>query len=165
VHPAALVEAIGQLGMPLYGCQTPNGYAWTAEAWLNSGELLDRMNFSMALADNSAGTLMQWDRLLGIGGPQVENAEAKEGRLEIALLGELVSEHTRSAALGQLAQSAAGTDAAEGSGVPAPRRVNFVRPREFGQLLQAAAPLPAPADGDAALLGGLLLGSPEFQRR
>jgi len=34
-------------------------------AWLNSGELLDRMNFSMALADNNAGTVMGWDKLLG----------------------------------------------------------------------------------------------------
>ncbi len=163
VHPAALVEAIGQLGMPLYGCQTPNGYAWTAEAWLNSGGLLDRMNFSMALADNSAGTAMEWDKLLGIAGPQEENAATKESRLETALLGEAVSEHTRSAALGQLAQE---QNVPETGGMPiAPRRVNFVRPREFGQLLQAAAPLPAPGDADAALLGGLLLGSPEFQRR
>jgi len=165
VHPAALVEAIGQLGMPLYGCQTPNGYAWTAEAWLNSGELLDRMNFSMALADNSAGTLMEWDRLLSITGPQQASATEKEGRLETALLGDAASEHTRSAALGQLAQDASASGDAEEGMPKAPRRVNFVRPREFGQLLQAVAPLPAPADRDAALLGGLLLGSPEFQRR
>jgi len=164
VHPAALVEAIGQLGMPLYGCQTPNGYAWTAEAWLNSGELLDRMNFSMALADNSAGTLMEWDRLLGIAGPQQASATEKESRLETALLGEAASEHTRSAALGELAQNAGGADV-HGGMPKAPKRVNFVRPREFGQLLQAVAPLPAPADSDAALLGGLLLGSPDFQRR
>ncbi|MGA8161232.1 MAG: DUF1800 domain-containing protein [Acidobacteriaceae bacterium] len=164
VHPAALVEAIGQLGMPLYGCQTPNGYAWTAEAWLNSGELLDRMNFSMALADNNAGTVMEWDKLMGIGGPQQASAETKENRLETALFGEAVSEHTRSAALGQLAQNASG-DGADAGMPKAPRRASFVQPHEFGQLLQAMAPLPAPADGDAALLGGLLLGSPEFQRR
>jgi hypothetical protein len=165
VHPAALVEAIGQLGMPLYGCQTPNGYAWTAEAWLNSGELLNRMNFSMALADNSAGTMMEWDKLLSIGGPQQASATEKESRLETTLLGEPASEHTRSAALGQLAKEQNGS-AREADGMPqAPRRVNFVQPREFGQLLQAAAPLPPPGDADAALLGGLLLGSPEFQRR
>jgi uncharacterized protein (DUF1800 family) len=166
VHPAALVEAIRQLGMPLYGCQTPNGYAWTAEAWLNSGELLDRMNFSMALADNNAGTAMEWDKLLGIPGPQGADAETKERRLESALLGEAASEHTRSAALGQLAQNAPAGEGTQDSALPRPpRRANFVQPREFGQLLQALAPLPPPADSDAALLGGLLLGSPEFQRR
>ncbi len=170
VHPAALVEAIGQLGMPLFGCQTPNGYAWTAQAWLNSGELLDRMNFSMALADNSAGAIMDWDQRLGIGAPQEASAAEKENRLETTLLGEAASEHTRSAAMSQLARNASGTNASgtngSDSGMPrVPRRVNFVQPREFGQLLLAAAPLPPPADADAALLAGLLLGSPEFQRR
>jgi len=31
-----------------------------------------------------------------------------------------------------------------------PRQVNFVRPREFGQLLQSVAPLPPQGDQDAA---------------
>jgi uncharacterized protein (DUF1800 family) len=170
VHPAALVEAIGQLGMPLYGCQTPNGYSWMADAWLNSGELLDRMNFSMALADNNAGTVMSWDKLLGVDRPASLTADAttdsKERKLENLLLDGAVSEHTRSAVLGQLAQESSGND---GGTMGAPkkmaRQVNFVRPRDFGQLLNAVAPLPPPADQDAALLGGLLLGSPEFQRR
>ena len=158
VHPAALVESIAQLGMPLYGCQTPNGYPWTAETWLNSGELLDRMNFSLALADNSAGTRMRWDELTGGLG---EVGQAKEGHLENLLLEEPASAQTRSAALSQLAQQE--TEGAVRAKLPKP--VNFVRGREFGQLLQAAAPLPPPADQQAALLAGLLLGSPEFQRR
>jgi uncharacterized protein (DUF1800 family) len=165
VHPAALVEAIGQLGMPLYGCQTPNGYSWTADAWLNSGELLDRMNFSLALADNNAGTAMGWDKLMEIDGAGVA-PDVKEGKLENLLLDGVVSEHTRSAALAQLAQQSGG-DAAVPMGGPRKmaRPVNFVRPREFGQLLQSVAPLPPPGDQDAALLAGLLLGSPDFQRR
>jgi uncharacterized protein (DUF1800 family) len=164
VHPAALVEAMAQLGMPLYGCQTPNGYAWTADAWLNSGELLDRMNFSLALADNNAGAAMRWDGLMGLSGPAEATAETKEGKLEDLLLDGVVSPQTRTAALSQLAQQANGATVDDGR--PArPRPVNFVRPREFGQLLLAAPPLPPPADQQAALLGGLLLGSPDFQRR
>jgi uncharacterized protein (DUF1800 family) len=170
VHPAALVEAIGQLGMPLYGCQTPNGYSWMADAWLNSGELLDRMNFSMALADNNAGTVMSWDKLLGVDGEAGvtadTKADTKEQKLENLLLDGAVSEHTRNAVLGQLAQQSSGNDAGTmGAPKKMARPVNFVRPREFGQLLNAVAPLPPPEDQDAALLGGLLLGSPEFQRR
>ena len=161
VHPAALVEAIGQLGMPLYGCQTPNGYAWTADAWLNSGELLDRMNFSLALADNNAGTQMDWDKLMGIDGLATLAPDAKEAKLENVLLDGVVSEHTRAAALAELDQQ---QNAPEGRARMA-RPVNFVRPREFGQLLQSAAPLAPPEDQQAALLGGLLLGSPDFQRR
>jgi uncharacterized protein (DUF1800 family) len=167
VHPAALVEAIGQLGMPLYGCQTPNGYSWMADAWLNSGELLDRMNFSLALADNNAGTVMGWDKLMSIDGQMGVTPDAKEGKLESLLLDGVVSEHTRSAVLAQLAQQQNTPVNQHGSPakLPPPRQVNFVRPRDFGQLLQSVAPLPPPGDQDAALLGGLLLGSPDFQRR
>jgi uncharacterized protein (DUF1800 family) len=164
VHPAALVEAIGQLGMPLYGCQTPNGYSWNADAWLNSGELLDRMNFSLALADNNAGTLMRWDDHMNIIGQPNVTAQQKEALLENLLLDGPVSYQTRNAAMAQVTQQ----DNTPVDQQQRPQRmkpVNFVRPRDFGQLLQAVAPLPPPGDQDAALLGGLLLGSPEFQRR
>lgn len=164
VHPVALVEAIAQLGMPLYGCQAPNGYSWTAEAWLNSGELLDRMNFSLALADNSAGTVMAWDRQMGILGEAGVTPQEKEKRLEQLLLNASASEQTRSAALGQLQQQM-NTPVDQQAQPHLPKRVNFVRAREFGPLLLAVPQLPPPGDQDAALLGGLLLGSPEFQRR
>jgi uncharacterized protein (DUF1800 family) len=36
--------------MPLYGAQPPTGYSDRAEAWVNSGALLNRMNFALALA-------------------------------------------------------------------------------------------------------------------
>ena len=32
-----LVQALERLGMPLYGMQTPNGYSWMAEPWVNYG--------------------------------------------------------------------------------------------------------------------------------
>ena len=38
------------MGMPLYGCQTPNGYANTQEAWLNPDALSRRIAFATALA-------------------------------------------------------------------------------------------------------------------
>jgi uncharacterized protein (DUF1800 family) len=44
-----LVQAVRNLGMPLYGCQPPTGYADKAEAWVNSGALLNRMNFAVTL--------------------------------------------------------------------------------------------------------------------
>jgi uncharacterized protein (DUF1800 family) len=44
-----LVQAIRNMGMPLYGCQPPTGYADMAEAWVNSGALLSRMNFAVSL--------------------------------------------------------------------------------------------------------------------
>jgi hypothetical protein len=90
--------------------------------------------------------------------------DGKEARLEALLLNGTASPQTHNAALAQLSQKKTATDTAPTS-AERPRPANFVRPRQFGPLLQAAAPLPPPADQDAALLAGLLLGSPEFQRR
>jgi uncharacterized protein (DUF1800 family) len=44
-----LVQAVRQLGMPLYFSQPPTGYADRADAWVNTGALLSRMNFALAL--------------------------------------------------------------------------------------------------------------------
>jgi uncharacterized protein (DUF1800 family) len=47
-----LVQQIAQLGEPLYQCQPPTGYKDTADAWVNTGALVGRMNFGLALASN-----------------------------------------------------------------------------------------------------------------
>src|SRR4029078_4343426 len=44
-----LVRAVQQLGMPLYQCQPPTGYIDRSEAWVNTGALLNRMNFALQL--------------------------------------------------------------------------------------------------------------------
>lgn len=43
---------ISQMGEGLYMAQPPTGYPDTAEHWVNTGALLERMNFSLALAAN-----------------------------------------------------------------------------------------------------------------
>ena len=45
-----LVTTLSQLGMPLYGCQTPDGYRTTQAAWLNPDALTRRIAFASALA-------------------------------------------------------------------------------------------------------------------
>jgi uncharacterized protein (DUF1800 family) len=47
---APLLATMGQLGMPLYGCQTPDGYKNTQDAWLNPDALTRRITFANALA-------------------------------------------------------------------------------------------------------------------
>ena len=50
---APIVQALrNNLGMPLYGCQPPTGYKTTADAWVNTGALLSRMNFGLQLVSN-----------------------------------------------------------------------------------------------------------------
>jgi uncharacterized protein (DUF1800 family) len=50
VNAQPVVQALrGELGMPLYGAQPPTGYSMTADAWVNTGALLNRMNFALQL--------------------------------------------------------------------------------------------------------------------
>ena len=41
------------LGMPLYGCQTPNGYSNTQDAWLNPDSMMARLSFATALGNGN----------------------------------------------------------------------------------------------------------------
>src|SRR5437879_12094108 len=50
--PLALVQWTGRIGEPLYQCQPPTGYSDKADAWVNTGALLNRLNYSLALAGN-----------------------------------------------------------------------------------------------------------------
>lgn len=44
-----LVGTLYQLGQPLYGCVTPNGWASTQDEWLSADALTARLNFAVAL--------------------------------------------------------------------------------------------------------------------
>ena len=56
-----IVRELQQLGMPLYMCQPPTGYKDTADAWVNTGALVTRLNYALKLA----GPDMQMAQLLG----------------------------------------------------------------------------------------------------
>ena len=43
---------LNKMGEQLYGWQAPTGYPDTAEDWVNTGALLERMNFAIALSSN-----------------------------------------------------------------------------------------------------------------
>jgi uncharacterized protein (DUF1800 family) len=81
-----VVQSLRDLGMPLYMCQPPTGYSDKAEAWVNTGALLNRMNFAVALASG---------RMRGIR-PASLSQEASEASASIAssALGGDVSETT-----------------------------------------------------------------------
>jgi uncharacterized protein (DUF1800 family) len=73
-----IVRTLQQLGMPLYQCQPPTGYKDTADAWVNTGALVDRMNFAVRLANQRVnGTSIAVseppdDLALRIGGPEFQ---------------------------------------------------------------------------------------------
>jgi uncharacterized protein (DUF1800 family) len=142
-----VVKAIGDLGQPLYGRQTPDGYSMLSTPWVNSSALLERMNFSLALAGNrlSKGVTVDW--LSKLGAPSLV-PELEERQIEDLLLHGHVSENTRNLILQQLAT----TQQAAKPVVTAPPPVT---PAQAHQA----------ADREASLTAGLLFGSPDFQRR
>jgi uncharacterized protein (DUF1800 family) len=87
-------QAIAFLGQPIYGHQAPNGYPETGESWMNTGAILNRINFGIAAAGN---------RLPGVrvdaipGAEALRNAPRQEQVDAVArlLLGGAVSPETR----------------------------------------------------------------------
>ncbi|HTC74555.1 MAG TPA: DUF1800 domain-containing protein [Edaphobacter sp.] len=166
-----LVQSLEKLGMPLYGMQTPNGYSWMAETWVNTGDLVSRMNFALGLSsDRIPGVQTDWTRLLGETGAGMapvalkegDAAAAKEAKLELLLLGQAVSDRTRSTVLQQFQNQGMQQQAEKDFSI----RANDFEP--MAQVLNPAALKPTgrpPLDREAAMMAGLLLGSPEFQRR
>jgi uncharacterized protein (DUF1800 family) len=56
---------MAQMGEGLFMCQPPTGYPDTAERWVNTGALLERMNFALALSENRIpGARANLDNLL-----------------------------------------------------------------------------------------------------
>jgi len=78
-----LVRQLRELGMPLYSCQPPTGYKDTADAWVNTGALVGRMNFALDLASSKVGAIA------------VENRDALADGGLAALVGHDLSESTR----------------------------------------------------------------------
>jgi hypothetical protein len=160
---------MGQLGMPFYGCQTPNGYSWTSGAWVNSGDLLTRINIALALASHKLGTATDLDALMKIKGPDAASAAQKEAKLEALFLNGELNPQARQTVLQQAdalaAQGPTALPAAEPF-KPGPKQAGTMPVRAaFVQVMDLATPIPAPADKQAALVAGLLLGSPDFQKR
>ena len=161
----SLMNALRQMGMPLYGCMPPTGYKWDASDWVSTGALVDRMNFALSLAANRLpGITVEWAPAMDMSTldsdapPQqvIPTPESEEARLEPILLAGGISDATRTAALDQFrAQSAQN-----------PPTATPVAVRRFAPGAKGRQAAPADAyEREDQLLAGLLMGSPEFQRR
>ena len=93
---------IARMGEPLYGFQTPNGYSDAAESWVNTGGLLERMNFGLALAANRVqGTKVD---LTKVAGSNTDKSKMIDESVKTILAGEL-SAATRETLMKQLDQT------------------------------------------------------------
>ena len=87
----AVANTLRQLGMPLYFSQPPTGYADTADAWVNTGALVNRMNFAVALVNQGIrGVRVDIGRLAG-----GVNADVARQRLVTRVLRDDLSQATR----------------------------------------------------------------------
>jgi hypothetical protein len=176
-----LVVTLDRLGMPLYGMQTPNGYSWMSEPWVSTGSLVTRMNFALVLSgDKLPGIRTDWTKLLGQREVQGKPASmattgagsgdidpevaAKERKLELILLGTPLSERTRAAVLAHSNDTTVAVQAAKDfQGGGGKGGVGAAAAADSALSLNGAGRVPD--DRQAAVMAGLLLGSPEFQRR
>lgn len=130
-----IIRQLQNMGMPLYGAQPPTGYSMKADTWVNSSALLERMNFALAL---TAGKLK---------GTQIDSDRLMPSAgsdpqqtlltIESGLLAGDISKQTHDVIESRLED-----------------------PSISRRKLDDPARPP-----NTALIEGLLLGSPEFQRR
>jgi uncharacterized protein (DUF1800 family) len=165
-----VVKAIGDLGQPLYGKQTPDGYSMLSTPWVNTSALVARMNFSLALAGNrlSKGVTVDW--LSQLGATSLQQPEEQERQIENLLMHGQVSDKTRGLILQQLASMAPPPQPSQPA-TPVAINMNDAmagppppKPATSNQTLSPTQAHQA-ADREAALTAGLIFGSPDFQRR
>src|SRR5437588_5774455 len=134
--PMPLVQWVGRIGEPLYQCQPPTGYSDKAETWVNTGALLNRLNYALALAGNKMrGARTDVSSLLGVDSSADPKA-ALDRAVQVFLGGQ------------------AGATTVE----------TLEKQLDNPQVLQAKLD-DARKQVDLGVVAGLVLGAPEFQRR
>jgi uncharacterized protein (DUF1800 family) len=93
--PMPIARALQQIGEPLYGAQPPTGYSDKADAWINTGALMSRLNFALALAANKLPGV-HGDVVGLIPAGQAADASHSVEALAQALTGGSLTEETRS---------------------------------------------------------------------
>ena len=131
-----LVQNLNRMGMPLYGMQPPTGYSMKAETWVNSSALVNRMNFALQLGSGRMPGIAADPQAI-LRGRAPADAEAALAAMESAILAGDVSAQTHAVLQKQLSD-----------------------PRITQRRLDDAASMP-----NFGLIAGLIMGSPEFQRR
>ena len=134
--PLALVQWTGRIGEPLYQCQPPTGYSDKGDAWVSTGALLNRLNYSLALTSN---------RLFGVH-TDVHSLLAADGSGKPTT----VLDQTIAVLL---------------SGEASPQtRETLEKQMNDPRVLQASLDDPI-THVNEGMIAGLVLGAPEFQRR
>ncbi|WP_392534248.1 DUF1800 domain-containing protein [Nostoc sp. C117] len=93
-----IFNLLQQLGMPIYGCPTPDGYKNTEEAWLNPDAMTRRLNFATAIASGRLPLLSAANNVAGVTLPPVKVKPSPVDSLQLTnTLGNSLSSKTQSA--------------------------------------------------------------------
>jgi uncharacterized protein (DUF1800 family) len=189
-QPVQTAQFIAKMGQPLYLYQAPTGYPDKAEQWVNTGALLERLNYGLALSTNKLRGA-SFDVKRTIEGISAADREAVMQRAVSMLLNGDVSAETRTVLEKQMTDGVpvsgelgvapripsaggdelmadnsmealpAGATGRTQKGTGNPERLE----RRFGQRSMPAQVAMSSAETETAKVFGLVLGSPEFQRR
>ena len=155
----AILAMLNKLGEVPYGYQAPTGYPDTAEDWVNTGALLERLNFAVALSSNQIpGTRVDLKRF------EAADKTAIMNKAIAAVLDNDLSPATRATLLKQVEQplpeAKAGPEPEDMVDVP-----NMRQPGQQGGRGRQARLLPPSGNPDVFKVVSLVLGTPEFQRQ
>jgi uncharacterized protein (DUF1800 family) len=131
-------QFVTQLGQPIYGRQTPDGWPDVASEWMGAGAILNRINFGLAVGANR----LPGARATAFPGAEQLRTASREAQVDGVIsvfLGGRVSPETREILL------------------------TGRNPLQTGNATDGERAIP-PLQGLAQLVG-LAIGSPEFQRR
>jgi hypothetical protein len=169
-------QVVAFLGQPIFGHRDPNGWPETGEAWMNSGAILNRINFGAALAAGRLpnASVTQWSQAEQLrGAPRDQQVDA----VVEAFLGGHVSPDTRQILMdgeNPLARTLSARTDTTATTVADPATPTMddpamrdARPAKGGAARPGVARglgRPVQLNGLAQVVG-LAIGAPEFQRR
>jgi uncharacterized protein (DUF1800 family) len=166
-------QLIARLGQPIFGHQAPNGWPETGDAWMNTGSILNRINFGLAVAAGRipGASLARWPSADSL---RRAPRERQVDGVVATILGGAASSDTRAVLVSgqhpllENARAYSGDVTADDStATMASDAMRRREPREAGERkgLRSRPLPPVPQLDGLAQVVGLALGSPEFQRR
>ena len=174
VSTGPIVKWIERLGQPLYAYQAPTGYPDRAEAWVNTGALLNRMNFGLQFATSRIAGV-PFDLLALNGGREPASLEDALRIYVPILLPERDSEKTfarlrpmiRNPELARRIEEsmAPPDDIFDMTGADTDEWEAFAEKSVDRRIRRPAPSTEGLQQNALAHVVGVILGSPEFQRR
>jgi uncharacterized protein (DUF1800 family) len=172
-------QIVARLGQPIYGRQTPDGWPDKGDAWMNTGAILNRINFGLSIA----GGQVPGAKLANLPNFDALRAEPRDQQVDAvvkSMLGGQVSQVTRNVLMsgnnpmlsktGTVASDMTGDDSTSMMTAAPKGRREGAGAKGVGGLGLGKGQLPPAPMRPINLQGlpqvvGLALGAPEFQRR